>query len=234
LDATRGQANEPIFLALQNVVVSHAIPARLPLDLIEGMAMDVRQAPYATLEDTLTYSYHVAGCVGVMMTMIMGARDQATLDRACDLGIAFQLTNIARDVAADAGVGRVYLPAAWLREAGVPDGCVGDGAYREAVHAVTLRLLDEADRYYASAYHGLANLPLRSAMAIATARRVYSDIGGVVRAGGPAAHTTRARVGSWRKLGGLTLAGFDTLAAHSWSRWQPPPPRDGLWTMPRA
>ncbi len=232
LDAIHGQATDPIFLALQQVVAEHKIAAHLPLDLIEGMAMDVRQETYQTLDDTLRYSYHVAGCVGVMMTMIMGARDRATLDRACDLGIAFQLTNIARDVATDTAVGRVYLPADWLAEHGVPAGGVGDLAHRAAVHDVTLRLLDEADRYYASAYHGLSHLPMRSALAIAAARRVYSDIGNVVRERGVSGAQTRASTSSSRKLLGITNASFDTLAAHTWGRLRTPCPRAGLWTMP--
>ena len=230
--AIRGQARDPIFLALQAVTSRHSIPERYPLELIEGMAMDVRHHHYATLDDTLRYSYHVAGCVGVMMAMIMGARDEATLDRASDLGIAFQLTNIARDVTADASVGRVYLPAGWLSEAGVPPGGVGDPANSVAVHTVTLRLLDEADKYYASSYAGLQRLPMRSALAIAAARRVYSDIGNVVREGGAAGSTRRARVSSARKLIGLARATRDTLDAHTWGRLRPAPSRAGLWTRP--
>ena len=233
LAALHGLATEPIFLALQTVAAKHEIPERLPLDLIEGMAMDVRQESYATLDDTLRYSYHVAGCVGVMMAMIMGARERATLERACDLGIAFQLTNIARDVGADAGVGRVYLPADWLAEAGVAGDGVSDPNNRAAVHAVTLRLLDEADRYYASAYYGIANLPARSALAIAAARRVYADIGNVVRESG-ADGAARARVTSARKRWNLAKASVDMLAAKSARRLQllAVKSRDGLWTMP--
>ena len=230
--ALEGQAAEPMFLALQAVVARHAIPARYPLDLIEGMAMDVRGTKPATLEDTLLYSYHVAGCVGVMMAMIMGARQRATLKRACDLGIAFQLTNIARDVMADASVGRVYLPGDWLAAAGVSQEAIAEPANRGRVHAVTLRLLDEADRYYASAYYGLADLPLRSAFAIAAARRVYSSIGAAVRAGGAEGSLQRARAGSARKLGALAAAGIDALSAHAMSRFTVAPSRAGLWTMP--
>ena len=213
LAAVAGRVTEPIFLALQTVLAKHAIPSKYPLDLLEGMAMDVRRQEYRTLEDTLTYSYHVAGCVGVMMAMIMGVRDQATLERACDLGLAFQLTNIARDVAADAGVGRVYLPGDWLAEAGVLE--------------VTLRLLDEADRYYASAYYGIARLPGRSALAIAAARRVYSDIGNVVREGAPG----RATVSGARKRWNLVKAVGDVVAAKTAGTVMVAPPRVGLWTM---
>ena len=230
--AIEGRASEPIFLALQTVVARHAIPARYPLDLIEGMAMDVRGVRCARLEDTLLYSYHVAGCVGVVMAMIMGARARPTLDRACDLGIAFQLTNFARDVMADAGVGRVYLPGEWLNEAGVPADAAGLAGHSKAVHRVTLRLLDEADRYYVSAYDGLRDLPLRSALAIAAARRIYCGIGNAVRAGGPGAIGLRARVGTAGKMAALAAAGIDTIGAKSWRRLRAGTPRDGLWTMP--
>jgi 15-cis-phytoene synthase len=225
--AVEGRAVEPIFLALQTVVAKHAIPAKYPLDLIEGMAMDVRREAYATLQDTLTYAYHVAGCVGVMMAMIMGVRDQATLERACDLGLAFQLTNIARDVAADAGVGRVYLPGDWLSEAGVPVGGVGLLEHASGVHEVTLRLLAEADRYYGSAYYGIARLPGRSALAIAAARRVYGDIGNVVREGA----IGRAKVSSARKRWNVVKAVGDVAAAKAVGAVVAAPPRVGLWTI---
>lgn len=225
--AVAGRAVEPIFLALQTVVAKHGIPAKYPLDLIEGMAMDVRREEYRTLQDTLTYSYHVAGCVGVMMAMIMGVRDQATLERACDLGLAFQLTNIARDVVADAGVGRVYLPGDWLSEAGVPVGGVGLAEYASGVRAVTLRLLDEADRYYGSAYYGIARLPGRSALAIAAARRVYGDIGNVVREG----PVGRAKVSSARKRWNVVKAVGDVVAAKAAGAVMAAPPRVGLWTI---
>ena len=75
---------------------------------------------YRTIDDTMRYCYHVAGVVGLMMASIMGARDEAVLDRACDLGLAFQLTNIARDIIDDAKIGRCYVPAEWLLDAGIP------------------------------------------------------------------------------------------------------------------
>ena len=104
------------FAALRAVARRHDFPDRWPLDLIDGFAMDVQGRDYRTLNDTLDYSYHVAGVVGVMMARVMGVRDQAVLDRACDLGLAFQLTNIARDVIDDARIGRLYLPGDWLAD----------------------------------------------------------------------------------------------------------------------
>ena len=115
--AIAGCADEPVFQALARVVAKHNIPARHPMELIEGFRMDVDGRHYRTADETLSYCYHVAGVVGVMMAMIMGVRDTPTLNRAADLGIAFQLTNIARDVVPDALEGRVYLPSDWLDEA---------------------------------------------------------------------------------------------------------------------
>ena len=119
--AYAGEAmRDPAFAAFQEVALKHGIEPRYAYDHLAGFAMDVEEARYETIEDTLRYCYHVAGVVGLMMASIMGTRDPAVLDRACDLGLAFQLTNIARDIVDDARIGRCYLPAAWLREAGIP------------------------------------------------------------------------------------------------------------------
>lgn len=230
--AIEGNPGTPVFQALQQVVTKHAIPASYPLDLIEGMAMDVRGESYRTLGDTQRYCYHVAGCVGVMMAMIMGAKDRLTLQRACDLGLAFQLTNIVRDVSADAAVDRVYLPGDWLAEAGVPQDAVLMAEHAQDVHAVKLRLLDEADRYYASAFYGLGHLPLRSAAAIAAARRVYREIGVVVREAGALGGGRRAKVSSHRKRINVVKAVGDTFAAKVIAPLWPGPARTGLWTLP--
>ncbi len=224
--------SDPVFEALARVVKRHGIPARHPLDLLEGFAMDVEGRRYETLEDTLLYCYHVAGVVGVMMAAIMGARGTETLNRAADLGIAFQLTNIARDVGDDARMGRVYLPAEWLRAEGLRPEDIGQDAQWPAVARVVERLLATAEPYYASACIGLRRLPFRSAWAIAAARGIYRDIGRGVRRGG--ADAWRARVSTskstkifWALFGGLQAAG-----ARSGGRLLPDPPRRGLWTRP--
>lgn len=234
LRAMRGDASEPIFQALQRVVAEHRIPRRHPLELLDGMAMDVDGRAYREIDDTLSYSYHVAGVVGVMMAMIMGVRDAATLHRASDLGIAFQLTNIARDVIPDARAGRVYLPGAWLADAGVEaaPASVAEPVNRPAVSQVTRRLLDTADVYYASAGHGLSHLPFRSAWAIAAARRIYRDIGAVVRAKGDQAWDERATVSRGRKLAGVALGAIAAANARTLGRLTEAPARPNLWTKP--
>ncbi|MEO1421520.1 MAG: squalene/phytoene synthase family protein, partial [Pseudomonadota bacterium] len=114
-NALNGRFDQPAFQALSVVAARHRISAVHPLDLIEGFAMDVDGRAYETIDETLSYCYHVAGVVGVMMALIMGVSEddestRDTLARASDLGIAFQLTNIARDVIADAKASRIYLP----------------------------------------------------------------------------------------------------------------------------
>jgi len=230
--ALAGEAQEPVFEALARVSAKHEIPARHPLELLDGFAMDVEGRHYETIEDTLDYCYHVAGVVGVMMAMIMGVRDQATLLRACDLGLGFQLTNIARDVIEDAQDGRVYLPAGWLAQAGVPADRVADPAYREQVAGVVARMLDLADHYYVSARQGIAQLPLRSAWTIAAASRIYRAIGREVQARGPHAWDDRVSTSGARKLGSLSLGGLDALGVHTLAAIRPVRPRGELWTKP--
>jgi len=221
---------DPVFAAFQRVYQECDIGRRYPLELLEGFAMDVRRHEYLTLEDTLLYSYHVAGVVGAMMAAIMGVTDQPTLNRAIDLGIAFQLTNISRDVMEDAADGRVYLPRSWLEEASAPvDPAQFPGAER-ALFVVVDRLLDEADRYYDSAVHGIARLPFRCAWAIAAARKVYGAIGNQVRRQGEYAWTSRAGTGTLQKLSMLITSGF--TAARAVTSEGDVPERDGLWTAP--
>ena len=98
--------------ALAAVVAQHAIPRALPEFLIEGLAWDVEGRRYETLDELLAYAARVAAAVGAMMSLLMGVREPAALARACDLGVAMQLSNIARDVGEDARMGRLYLPRA--------------------------------------------------------------------------------------------------------------------------
>ncbi|MEJ7932445.1 phytoene/squalene synthase family protein [Ramlibacter sp. AN1015] len=213
----------PVFLGLAEVVRRHDIPPRLPMELLAGFAMDARGTHYATLADTLLYGWRVAGVVGVMMARIMGVGSPATLDRACDLGIAFQLTNIARDVLEDAQRGRLYLPADWLREDGL-DGlsAVLDPARREALARVVARLVGAAEPYYQSARAGIGELPLRCAWSIATARGIYRAIGRKVRRAGASALEQRMATGRAEKLWFVARGAGVALAANAMA--QPPRP----------
>ncbi len=188
--------------AIADVMRDHAIPRAVPEALLEGLAWDAEGRRYDTLADLHAYAMRVAGAVGVMMSLMMGARDALTLARASDLGVAMQLTNIARDVGEDARAGRLYLPLAWLREAGVdPDAFLANPVACPAVKQVVARLLKEADRLYARARRGVAHLPKSCRPAILAAAFLYADIGReLVRRHDLDSVSHRARVGSGRKL----------------------------------
>lgn len=226
------EAGDPAFRALQIVATRNGIPDRYPLELIDGFEMDAGQRIYETIDDTLDYCYHVAGVVGVMMAMIMGARDPVVLDRACDLGIAFQLTNIARDVVEDAEADRVYLPRDWLCEAGIGSVDAADREQWPALHALALRLLDLAEPYYESALSGICALPARSAWAIAAARRIYRDIGQKLRSGGANAWSGRVATTKARKVWLVALSAGD-VARSRFRRATEGPDRSDLFRRPQ-
>jgi phytoene synthase len=233
-DALAGKPmSDPIFAAFQEVVRRHRIPERHAFELLDGFAMDVEGRDYETIEDTLSYCYHVAGVVGVMMSYVMGARDAATLDRACDLGMAFQLTNIARDVVDDAKVGRIYLPRAWLAEAGIPPDAILKPQHRASLHGLALRLLHLAERYYASSRVGLAELPLRSRWAVITALNVYREIGAEVERQGPRAWDMRVSTSRVQKISAVISGGCAALANPVTRRLYLSASREGLWTRPK-
>ncbi len=191
---------EPVFIALQHIVHRYGIPAHYALELIEGMAMDARGVRYATLQELLLYCYRVAGTVGLMMAHVMGLRDERALRNAADLGIAMQLTNIARDIIEDADMGRIYLPSAWLKEAEIEPSEIAAPRHREKLAMLTLRLLHEADRYYRSGDAGLWHLSFRSACAVTAARHVYSEIGRLLLVKGARAWDERTYVTGARKI----------------------------------
>jgi phytoene synthase len=225
------ETEDPVFAAFQRVYHDCSIPRRFPLDLLQGFAMDVDNFVYESFDDTLLYCYHVAGVVGAMMATIMGVKDPAIINRAVDLGIAFQLTNISRDVMEDAADGRVYLPAAWLREAGAPTDPALFPGHEQQVFSVVKRMLAEADRYYSSSVFGIARLPFRCAWAIAAARSVYGAIGKVVLARGDQAWQQRAGLSKGAKFGRLFSSLFTALGAVSFGRLRQPPARKDLWTL---
>jgi phytoene synthase len=219
-------ASTPAFAAFQEVVRRHDLRQDYALDHLAGFAMDVEDRQYRTLADLLEYCYHVAGVVGLMMAQVMGVRDEQTLDRACDLGIAFQLTNIARDIVEDAAIGRCYLPQDWLDELEIPREQLAAGPYRERLAILGKRLVDLAEPYYESAQAGIAVLPKRSAWAVATAKGVYREIGLKVKAAGARAWDQRVSTSKADKLRLVISGGWQALAFRG-RDW---PARDpGLW-----
>jgi phytoene synthase len=193
--------------ALAAVVQQYQLPRELLDALLEGFSWDGSARTYETLEDVQAYAARVAGSVGAMMCWLMGVRSADALARACELGVAMQLTNIARDVGEDARNARLYLPRQWLREAGVDiELWLTDPVCTPALKNVIERLLCEADRLYLQSTQGIASLPRDCRSAIMAARLIYAEIGEQLRRDGlnPVQH--RAVVATSRKLSLLASA----------------------------
>ena len=164
--------------AFGDCVAQYAIPKEYPLALLEGFSWDAELRQYHTLSELTEYAVRVAGTVGVMMAMVMGVRDAQLLSRACDLGVAMQLTNIARDVGEDARCGRLYLPLQWLREAGIEPGAwLERPAFSRELGAVIERLLAAAEELYVRSESGLARLATSLRPGMYAARLLYAEIG---------------------------------------------------------
>ncbi|PSO21553.1 phytoene/squalene synthase family protein [Bradyrhizobium sp. MOS003] len=184
-----------------DVVTKFCIPRELPEALLEGLAWDAEVRRYETLQDLTAYAARVAGAVGAMMTLVMGQRAPEIVARACDLGVAMQFTNIARDLGEDARAGRLYLPQSWLREGGIdPDAWLASPCFTPEVAAIVQRLLDTADTFYSRATQGIANLPIGCRPGIYAARALYAEIGRELERGGLDSVSRRAVVSTKRKL----------------------------------
>jgi phytoene synthase len=198
--------------AFADVVHDHGIPEELPRALLEGFEWDSVGRAYASIAELNAYGARVAGTVGAMMALVMGARSGAVVARACELGVAMQLTNIARDVGEDAAAGRLYLPRDWLREEGIdPDAWLAQPRFSVPLGRVVARLLAEAEVLYRRAAPGIAALPASCRPAMHAARRIYAQIGREIERHGCDSVSGRACVPGRRKAALLGRAVLDAL-----------------------
>lgn len=224
----------PAFDALKIVAEETRMPHRFAHDLVEGFALDAKGWMPRSENDLLQYCYHVAGAVGCMMAVVMGVDpdDEATLDRACDLGLAFQLANIARDIEADDRIGRCYLPVEWLVEMDIPPGQHMKPPFRSRLVVIAKWLGEMAEAYGESARAGTPALSFRSAWAVLAAAGIYGDIAREVVRRGAHAWDHRAGTSAADKLGWIAKAGGQAALRR---RLYPGVPRDeGLWVRPKS
>jgi len=201
--AAAGDPTEEIaFQALALLLSECPLPTCFLDDHLEGFALDEMNWRPVNEEDLIRYCYHVAGSVGCMMAILMGvsADDSETLERAADLGIAFQLSNIARDIREDFDNGRCYIPADWMDELGIEFETLLDPRKRAALLEIVGRLVKAVGSYEASARKGVARLPFRSRVAVLTALRIYGAIGRRVAQLGSRAWDQRVAISKARKL----------------------------------
>ena len=190
--------------AFAAVVEEFDMPRILPDALLEGLAWDAGGRTYETLSGIREYSARVASAVGAMMCVLMGVRDADALARACDLGVAMQLTNIARDVGEDALEGRLYLPTEWLDEVGIDqEQFFRNPEANDAVRLMVKRLVMEANRLYYRSEAGIASLPKKCRPGIYGASLIYAGIAGRLTSMGYDSVTTRARTTKVQKIGWL-------------------------------
>ena len=205
--------NAPEDRAFAAIVAAYGMPRALPDALLEGLAWDAQHRRYATLSDVRAYSARVAAAVGAMMCVLMQVRCADTLARACDLGVAMQLTNIARDVGEDAREGRLYLPTDWLEEADMTESTfLADPRPGPVQRQMVRRLLTEADRLYRRSEAGIAGLPATARLGIWAARLIYDGIGRQIRLQDYDSITQRARTGKAQKLAWIGQAAVVTAA----------------------
>jgi phytoene synthase len=181
-DLFAGRVHAPLDLALRELLLRRRIPRDYFQALLDGFAMDAQGASYRLLEDLDLYGYRVAGVVGLMMCHVLGVYDERCLKAAAHLGMAMQLTNIARDVGEDFSRGRQYLPTLLLSAENLGEAVRGEGTpvSRGQLATAVEVLLRRADCFYASGLAGLRELGWRDALAIGAAARIYRGIGRIL------------------------------------------------------
>ena len=166
--------------AFLNLASEVNIPMQAATELLDGMLLDQQPTAMKDQAELLRYCHAVAGTVGLMMCRILNCKHPRADHFAIDLGVAMQLTNIARDVLEDAKMGRRYLPQQWVNFSAA-EIATGQIQYRYTTSKAIERLLNLADKYYNSALLGIQLLPFRSRFSITVALRVYRQIGVLLR-----------------------------------------------------
>ncbi|TFH68626.1 phytoene/squalene synthase family protein [Gammaproteobacteria bacterium LSUCC0057] len=185
------------------------ISSQAAIGLVDGMLQDQQPVELNHPAELLRYCHAVAGTVGLMMSRVLGCHNPKAQPFALDLGIAMQLTNIARDVLEDAQMGRRYLPASWVSLTPA-EIAAASPVSRQPVAEAVAKTLELAEHYYRSARLGIQLLPLRSRLAIAVALRVYRHIGVRLKGRDYAWWRGRVYVPTWQKLL-LTLVSLRVL-----------------------
>ena len=171
-----GESQHPIIRAFILVAKAYTIPIEYPRDLLRGVAMDVQQVRYETFDELSLFCYRVAAVVGLMMTSVLGYKDERAFDYAKQLGIAMQLTNILRDVKEDKEMGRLYIPQTDLAQFSVTEQDIFAEKMTPQLRALMKFQIERADQYYTEAIPGISLLKTESQYAIYAAAKIYRGI----------------------------------------------------------
>ncbi len=204
------ESEHPVIRAFILVAKSYGIPIAYPLDLLKGVTMDIQQTRYETFDELSLFCYRAAAVVGLMMTHVLGYKDDRAFDYAKQLGIAMQLTNILRDVKEDKEMGRIYLPQTELVQFGVSERHIFDEIMTPQLRALVKFQVERAERYYAEAIPGISLLNTDSQYAIYSAAKIYRGILRKIEARGYNPFLGRVFVPSVEKMGILLHEGLRT------------------------
>ncbi len=193
-------AYDPVPLAWADTRARYHIPHGYEVQLIEGIARDIRQQRYSTFAELAEYCYGVASTVGLMVMHIVDFQSEDALPYAVKLGIALQLTNILRDVGVDWSAGRLYLPLEDLAQFGLTAADIERGVVDDRWRAFMQFQLARTRALYAEAERGIALLDAGGRFAIAAAASLYRAILGNIEAHDYDVFHRRAHVGAWGKV----------------------------------
>ena len=171
-----GESEHPILKPFIFVAKKYRIPIEYPLDLLKGVQMDIEASRYETFDVLYVFCYRVASVVGLMMTHIMGYKDNHAFKYAEKLGIAMQLTNILRDVQEDKEMGRIYLPLEDLRRFGITEEDIINEKFDKKFRQLIKFQVDRAHNYYEESSKGIPMLNTDSQFAIYSASKIYQGI----------------------------------------------------------
>lgn len=207
------ESGDPAFDALGLVARECGLTLEMAGAVIDGFALDAADWQPHSEADLMRYCWHVAGAVGVMMAVVMGVspQDEDTLDRACDLGLSFQLANIARDIEEDDAADRCYIPLDWMAEEDIPPGEQLKPHFRPALTRIAKRMCHASHVHECSARIGAARLKGRHRWAILAAAGIYGEIAREVERRGDHAWDHRTVVSNTRKIGFVGKAALAAL-----------------------
>ena len=196
----RGESEHPVLKPFIQVATKRDIPMQYPLDLLDGVKMDLLKNRYETFADLYEFAYRVAGVVGLMMTHVLGYKDKEALVYAEKLGIAMQLTNILRDIQEDKQMNRIYLPLQEIREFGLDENDFVHENFNRNMYKFMRFQVERAHRYFEDAKPGIPMLDRDSQFAIYSASRIYRGILNQLEARGYNPFLGRAFVSQRQKL----------------------------------
>lgn len=198
----------------QQILQQYAIANLTMHAFLQAQIQDAISCQLQTEQALIDYSYGVAGSIGAMMRPILGAPASAEI-YAVSLGIAMQMTNIARDVVEDAGRNRIYIPATFFAEKLQSTQILqADEVQKQQIFAAIQKLLSLADDYYNYAQYGYSQIPLRNRLSIITAGKMYQAIGKKILSNGAAQYWQgRVSIGFAAK----TMIGFKAIIVELFS-----------------